>query len=760
MGGAQAAEPAAEPAAEAPAAPKKGKGKGPPLPPGVGAAAAPAAEEPPKAGKGKGPPLPPGKGAPDPPAAGGKGPPLPGGKGPPPPGGKGPAPPAPGGKGPAPPGGKGPAAPPGKGPPGKGPPGKGGPGMFGKGKAAGPPVDPGPAPPAELVPKKFHWQGVTGNRFPGSIFEALLNEKEAEKEETAEATSPSKAKKPSKFKINLDALSKNFFQKKKDTSAADAEAAAKAGPKKKNATCLDGKRSQQVEIFLNGRGVTFDQVKSCVLDLDKAAISTENLNEIVVNLMPNPEEVAMLKEFKADNDPKVLPWGRGEEFMINLMELKDLKVRAECCVTQGVFALEFDAIGQEVDVFKKVLMKLFTSSGIKAVFNGIMQMGNYLNYGTNKGAQKGFNLDSLALLNRIDGFADKSYTLLRFLADSIEHEGTILKDTLEDTELCDPVSKLDLDEALRKLGALEKEVAKVVAVVAPTDSTDDGPSKLADPKFEKEMRGFAASAEEKLSALRLQADECAELVKKVTDLYAEKPKTPVSEILTKFASFRKDLTEAKRQNLLARAKKEKADKKRREEEARAAKKAGAAAKATSKESEGKAAPKEPSASSSKGSGKAPPKAPPAGASPASTDKSPANATKSPKSPADGPINPLKILSTKTFHVHIPDKHKDLFSSGHPILKKKDRRVSETSSGLVIGDSSPVFELGPAAKKLVEQADGSTSIRKTLMPDAGKSSRSMLNSNDPMRMSIGVAQRVSQTSKDDLQAKQKQRSSEV
>merc|ERR1719321_52594 len=100
------------------------------------------------------------------------------------------------------------------------------------------------------------------------------------------------------------------------------------------------------------------------------------------------------------------------------------------------------------------------SNGIKAVFSGVMQMGNFLNYGTNKGAQRGFNLDSLALLGRIDGFEDKSYTLLRFLADSLEHEGTILKDTLEDTELCDPTSKLDLDEALRKLGLLRRKWQK------------------------------------------------------------------------------------------------------------------------------------------------------------------------------------------------------------------------------------------------------------------------------------------------------------
>jgi hypothetical protein len=260
----------------------------------------------------------------------------------------------------------------------------------------------------------------------------------------------------------------------------------------------------------------------------------------------------------------------------------------------------------------------------------------------------------------------------------------------------------------------------------------------------------------------LEADETTELVKKVTDLYAEKPKTPVGDILVKLSSFRKDLNEAKKTNLLARAKREKAEKKRREEEARAAKKAGAAPKAAAtKEPESKATPKEPQPASSKGSGKAPPKAPPGGGSPGSNTKSPPNANKSPKSAQDGPINPLKILSTKTFHVHIPDKHKDLFSSGHPVLKKKERRISETSSGLVMGDSSPAFELGPAAKKLVEDGDGNTSIRKTLMPDSGKSSRAMLNSNDPpMRMSIGVAQRVSQKSSDDLMAKQKQRSSEV
>lgn len=561
-GAAPAAAPAAEPAAEAPAEapaagkkgpPPKGKGKGPPPPGAAPAAAEPAADAAPAApagkAKGKGPPPPPGKGAPPPaPEAaapeGGKGK-----KGPGAPPGKGAPPAGPGGKGPAPPGGK-------------GPPGKGGPGAPGgkgkKGKVDNTPkADPGPEPPKDMAPKQFHWTNVIGGRFQTSIFAEFVEE-QTEGEEGAE-------KKPAankrRVKLDFNALTSAFFARKKAEPSAEELAKQAASKKKTVAQCLDGKKSQAVEIFLNGCGVKLEHVKSSVVELDEKAIAMENLSK-VLDFYPNAEEVATLKTFQADNDPKVLPWGRAEDFLISLMGISDFKVRAESCLARGQFGEEFSGIAQDVGNMRTCLQHLVTSTALRSIFAIICQMGNYLNFGTRKGAQLGFTLDTLPLLVRVEGIGDKTYSLMRFLMDTLEMDRAVRDEALEDLKLCDVASKLDFDDCTKRLNDLEKGVNRVADIV--TDGTNG--AKLSDGRFNTAMKSFVDDAQGKLSGLRTQVDEVVDSIKKCIDLYAEKPKTPIAETLKKFADFRKDMEDARRTNLLARAKKEKAEKRKAEKE--------------------------------------------------------------------------------------------------------------------------------------------------------------------------------------------------
>jgi len=219
-------------------------------------------------------------------------------------------------------------------------------------------------------------------------------------------------------------------------------------------------------------------------------------------------------------------------------------------------------------------------------------------------------------------------------------------------------------------------------------------------------------------------------------MFAEKPKSPIGEFLVKFANFRKDLNEARRQNLVAKAKKEKLEKKKREEEA---KKAKAAAKS------GNA----PTAGDSKASAKAKSaKASPAKAASAATSAN------SKRTAADAaPMNPLIPLKKK-YQLVIPEHHKDLFSGAGaraPLSSRGGKRTSETSGGdhlLNMGSSvDSRLSIGPAAKLLDSGPVG-----------AGK--KPLINLDEaPVRMSIGVAQRSTQKSPT-LATKQPQRSAEV
>eukprot|EP00931_Biecheleriopsis_adriatica_P056669 TRINITY_DN3358_c0_g1_i2.p1 TRINITY_DN3358_c0_g1~~TRINITY_DN3358_c0_g1_i2.p1 ORF type:complete len:1642 (-),score=572.30 TRINITY_DN3358_c0_g1_i2:3-4904(-) len=619
-----------------PAKAAKGKGKkgpGPPPPPSGKAAPEEAeataeasadasdAAPPAKAAKGKGkkgpgpPPPPSGKAAPEaadstaeapadasdaaPPAKAAKGK---GKKGPPPPppsGKAGAAADAPaeaaadapatgkGGKGPPPPKGGGKGAPPGKAAPGaKAPAGK----AAGKGKSALPEVDPGPPPPKDMVPKKFHWTNVVGNRFATSMFATIVEDLNtaAKPAGEGEAGEPVPVPKSLRLKFDKDRLTEAFFKKKEEDKPGGQEQAQET-KKKTKATCLDGKKSQAVEIFLNGCGVNIDHVRGSVLDLDEKAITPENLGK-VIEFIPQGEELGELKEFRQNNDPKVLPWGRAEEFLIHIMDMPNFKVRAECIVSKGMFTVEFEEVSGDVGTLRSCLCSVVNSTALPSIFALVMQVGNYLNHGSNKGAQRGFTLDTLPLLNRVEGFEDKTYSLIRFIMETLESDRKVKDGAMEDLKLCDASSKLDFEEAVRRLGELEKKVKAIESAVEPVPAEDGkerkdsvdidfeqgkitvngkdtspGPSAMGDARFDGIFREFVKSSREQLAELKGQAEEVQELTKKCCDMFAEKAKTPAPETLGKLAAFRKDMEEARRQNLLAKVKKEKAEKRRAEQ---------------------------------------------------------------------------------------------------------------------------------------------------------------------------------------------------
>merc|ERR1712007_331572 len=97
-----------------------------------------------------------------------------------------------------------------------------------------------------------------------------------------------------------------------------------------------------------------------------------------------------------------------------------------------------------------------------------------------------------------------------------------------------------------------------------------------DAKFEEIIRLFALEGKSKLSILTEQRDRVLILVNRTCETFGEKTKTPVADTLKKLSAFKKDMEDARRNNLLARAKKEKAERRAAEKATAAANKAAAA----------------------------------------------------------------------------------------------------------------------------------------------------------------------------------------
>jgi len=413
---------------------------------------------------------------------------------------------------------------------------------------------------------------------------------------------------------------------------------------------------------MNATACNVEQVKSCVLDMNDKAISSDNLSKCI-ELYPTAEELPMLKEFQKDNDPKVLPWGRAENFVIQLMNVNQFLLRADCQVTRFTFKEEFDNVAAEIKAVKSCLLSLVNSTALHALFAMVMQIGNFMNFGSSKGAQRGFSLDTLALLPRVDGFSDKSYSLMRFIMESLESDKTLRDDSLEDMKYCDEVSKLSFEETDKQVGDLEKVVKRVSDAVTPAEGQAVG--KIGDEQFERHIRIFLVDAQKQVASLREDTNKCVELVKQCIDMYAEKPKSPIAEAMIKFATFRKDMEDARRQNLLAKAKREKAEKRAADAAAKDAAKANAKAKAQpAPEAKAKPQPKAKPAPQPK-------------AKPKALDEAPAESAQEPavEEGAD-PDSPKHEEKMRVMKVKIPSKPQ----LDHAAPQKRDHLSSTSSFG--------------------------------------------------------------------------------
>eukprot|EP00438_Fugacium_kawagutii_P020605 Skav209882 [mRNA] locus=scaffold3263:59982:78052:+ [translate_table: standard] len=423
---------------------------------------------------------------------------------------------------------------------GKAPPKGGAKGKSKGGKSALPEINPGPAPPKDMVGKKFHWTNVTGNRFAGSMFESIVealnsSAKAAEQDSDQPAEGASNTL---RVKLDVGVLT-NFFFKRKDEAEANTSEA-KESKKKTVAQCLSMQRSQNIEIFLNGCGINISHVKSAVLDLDEKAMDADNLGK-VIEILPQGEELQELMEFKKNNDPSVLPWGRAEDFLLQLLDVPNFKTRAECCLTKSKFDPVCKEILQDIELLHKCLSCVVDSVWLPNIFALVMQMGNYLNHGTNKGQQRGFTLDTLPLLTRVEGFQDKSYSLIRFLMDTLESDRKVKDGAMKDLELCESAAKLDFEESARRLNEIEKKVTSVEKSLQEIDD-DSG-------AFKTPMEVFVTTAQERLSKLREKVKkEKAEKRKAEQQAKAKAPLMPCCGSADS-ASALVEASEAKRQSM-------------------------------------------------------------------------------------------------------------------------------------------------------------------------------------------------------------------
>ena len=199
-----------------------------------------------------------------------------------------------------------------KGPP-KGPPGKG-PGLGLKGPAAaaeptGPPKK-RPQPPTKKM-KGLAWNKVPAPKLGNSIWA-----------KTGELEVP----------LDYTLVEDMFSFETKDAGPKEGDKG--TNKKKEPVTLVDGKRAQNINIFLGSKlsKVSFADLKKAILALDETVL-TQEIVKLLVTYMPTDEELTQIEDWKKDNDAKPedekYPLGKAETFMLEMKSVPNCAERLQ-----------------------------------------------------------------------------------------------------------------------------------------------------------------------------------------------------------------------------------------------------------------------------------------------------------------------------------------------------------------------------------------------------------------------------------------------
>ncbi|XP_063079275.1 inverted formin-2-like isoform X2 [Engraulis encrasicolus] len=446
----------------------------PPLP-GMGVAAPPPPPPPPPlpAGIPGPPPPPPLPGMPGPPPP----PPLPGMPGPPPP------PPLPGNRPPPPP------PLPGMGPPPPPPP----PGMgmgggdiivahtvqtLGRSYIAVAPVKPGHYPTLRM--KKLNWQKLPSNVV--SVSHSIWTSVQSD------TTEP-----------DYSSIEELFSMPVVEPKAKTSKPMVKKEPKE--ISFIDAKKNLNLNIFLKQFRCSNEDFVAMIRNGDRSKFDVEVLKQLQ-KLLPEKHEIENLKAYDGEREKLA----GVDQFYLLLLAVPGYPLRIECMQLCEETATVLEMLRPKVDILDAACDSLKESPRLPSFCKLILDVGNFLNYGSHTGNAEGFKIGTLLKLTETK--ANKSHiTLLHHILAEAEQDHPDLLKLPDDLEICEKAAGLSLDSVQSEASTLVKGLKNSQKKVSSTSIQDIKEQYLTDIKACLDQ---CTDLEERLDSVEKKKEDLAE----------------------------------------------------------------------------------------------------------------------------------------------------------------------------------------------------------------------------------------------------------
>ncbi|KAG8126550.1 hypothetical protein E2320_021800 [Naja naja] len=276
----------------------------------------------------------------------------------------------------------------------------------------------------------------------------------------------------------------------------------------KEITFLDSKKSLNLNIFLKQFKCTNEEVVKMIQEGDRTKFDVEVLKQLL-KLLPEKHEIENLKAFKEEKEKL----SNADQFYLLLLGVPSYQLRIECMLMCEETAVLLEMLQPKAETIRRACEDLLSSHRLPVFCQLILNVGNFLNYGSHTGDADGFKIGTLLKLTETKANQTR-ITLLHHILEVVSVLGLINLDVIHS----------ESSSNIKKLLELERKLSTSIEEVKAQYGTAIQESLTANQKLEEEFELVETKRTELANYLcedpnKLSLEEIFNTMKTFRDLY-------------------------------------------------------------------------------------------------------------------------------------------------------------------------------------------------------------------------------------------------
>ena len=324
--------------------------------------------------------------------------------------------------------------------------------------------------------------------------------------------------------------------------------------KKKKATLVDERRSQNINICLKKIGLEPLDLLDALETYDETLLTPSNC-ELLEGILPKKEENDKVAKYTGNTEDLDEP----SQFIILIGSLTGYQERVKAIIFQNNFDEDYEIIMEEISRFFTVFKWLKEDEKFKEWLTIFLAFGNYINGNTFRGGALGFEFESLQLMVDVKS-KDNSMNLLQYIVKFIH-------DNLKKEELFDIIPKLQefdkmqFDSIMESAKYIQKDFDSMTKLKEIIEKNKDQLSEV--DGSEKFLKNCYEDTESRVDEINKKIDEIQNNYKELLNYFGQNPKKEIDVFIKCLRNFCAELIKANEWYEALRKKREKEEKNKR-----------------------------------------------------------------------------------------------------------------------------------------------------------------------------------------------------